>query len=229
VKALRSWILSEHGQDSSQTRCGYWLPLFGAALLILSATSIASAQGFSVTVTVDENGHGILTNTNGFNASLLGTLQPDPGPGGLPVALTYSLLNPPGLTAGDLILNESTVPFSDIFRFNPGEICSDGSTGCLVFYSDSNGVDALADTGSPTGLYANNLNALEAGPEGSNGFTYTPIVGQPGFVAGAGGPVTYVFHSDVSAAASEPATVVLLGSGLAALAGRVAWRNRGKK
>jgi PEP-CTERM motif len=83
-----------------------------------------------------------------------------------------------------------------------------------VFYSDNaEGSDALADTGFPTASYANALTLTEVGPEGNNGITYTPLAGQPGFVAGAAGPVTYVIVSD--AAVPEPATLTLLGLGAA--------------
>jgi len=55
----------------------------------------------------------------------------------------------------------------------------------------------------------------ELGPEGANGVTYTPIAGQPGFVAGAAGPVTYVFLSDGQI--PEPSSLLLLGSGATVL------------
>ena len=67
-----------------------------------------------------------------------------------------------------------------------------------MFYSDiSDGKDSLADTGFPSSLYTNTLAVIETGPEGGpNGYIYTPTAGQPGFVAGASGPVTYVIQSD---------------------------------
>jgi hypothetical protein len=185
-----------------------------AFLIGVGMPHTANAQGFSVTITVDENGNGRLTNTTGASLPLPFSLQLDPGPGGLANALTYSLLNPPGLTAGDLLLQEtSDGPLSDVIRFNPSEACS-GGTGCLIFYSDIfEGADSLADIGFPTAFYANNITRVEIGPEGNNGFTYTPLAGQPGFVAGAAGPVTYNLRSD--AQVPEPASLALLGSGLA--------------
>jgi hypothetical protein len=178
-----------------------------SALLLSSAY----AQGFSVTITVDENGNGTFANSGGFFSPLPGVLAPDPGPGGLPIALTYDLLNPPGLVAGDLILFEprgENGVLSDIVRFNLSS--PTGGTGSLVFYSDNadTGSD-LADTGFPTATYTNKLTATEIGPEGANGFTYTPTAGQPGFVAGAAGPVTYVLESDV-ASVPEPSTLIPL-------------------
>jgi PEP-CTERM motif-containing protein len=187
------------------------LALLTACAIFALHISNASAQAFSITITVDENGNGTFTNTAGFNEALPFALLPDPGPGGLASALTYNLLNPPGLTQGDLILQEIVGgPTSDIIRFNPQQ-----NGGSLVFYSDNaDGVDALADTGFPTALYTNVLSFLEVGPEGNNGLTYTPTAGQPGFVAGAGGPVTYVIRSDFTV--PEPASLALFAIGLGA-------------
>src|SRR4030095_13406744 len=128
-----------------------------------------------------------------------------PGPGGNASALTYNLQNPPGLVAGDLFLFEgpNLLILSDLIRFN-------SINGTLVFYSDiDDGGDALADRPFPTAFYANTFSANEVGPEGSNGFTYTPTAGQPGFVAGAAGPVTYIINSDTTVV-PEPSTIVLM-------------------
>ena len=98
-------------------------------------------------------------------------------------------------------------------RFNSNQVCIDRSIGCLVFYSDNlDGFDSLADTfAPPQGNYANTVTLTEIGPEGDNFVAlYTPVVGQPGFVAGAAGPVTYLLISDVP----EPASIAILGASL---------------
>src|SRR6476469_4101210 len=91
---------------------------FAASGLLQSGS--AYGQAFSVTITVDENGNGTLTNTSGFSSTLPFALQADPGPGGLSSVLTYSLLNPAGLTAGDVLLQDGIGgPILDVVRFNP--------------------------------------------------------------------------------------------------------------
>jgi hypothetical protein len=183
------------------------LSILTAAATVLTFASHTLAQ-FTVTVTVDEHGNGTVTNNAGGSGVSPFSVGLDPGPGGLANALTYGLLNPPGLVAGDLLLFEPGSPgvLSDVIRFN-----TDQNGGSLVFYSDNlDGTDSLADTGFPTGFYANTFSAIEVGPEGNNGFSYTPGVGEPGFVTGAAGPVTYVIISEVP----EPGILALCGVGL---------------
>jgi hypothetical protein len=187
--------------------------------VVLSGSVFAQ---FSVNISFDELGNSKFTNTAGFNSTLPFGLRNDLGPGGLFAALSYDMLNPPGLTAGDLILLEpGGASISDILRFNPTQVGPGGGTGVLVVYSDNlDGVDSLADIGFPTSLYTNTLTLTEVGPEGNNGFTYTPTAGQPGFVSGAGGPVTYAFLSDGSLIAPEPSTIAmfLCGAGIFGIA-----------
>jgi hypothetical protein len=199
--------------------------LFAVAFLLASVAANATVydasdqpvaqQAFSVSIVVDENGNGRLTNTAGANIALSFALQNDPGPGGLDNVLTYSLVSPPSLTAGDVLFSgEPGLAFGgDIVRFNPTERCVDGTIGCLVFYSDNIPIaDSLADTsGPPLDLYPNTTTVLEMGPEGNNFAIYTPLPGQPGFVAGAAGPVTYTLISDVP----EPSSLAILVVGLA--------------
>ena len=190
-----------------------------AAAILLPASAFAQ---FSVTVHVGENCNGRLTNSAGFSGVLPCAVTADPGPGGLPNAVTYDLLNPPGLTAGDLIILEPGGGISDIIRFNPSQIGAGGGAGTLVFYSDNvDGIEDLADTGFPGSLYANNFTVFEVGPEnGTNGFLYTPVAGQPGFVTGAGGPVTYDIISDTP----EPASLGLMLAGAGVLVGKLVRR-----
>src|SRR5207249_7079439 len=136
------------------------LRLAGLVGAFLLASVAANAQGFSVTITLNENCNGNLSNSAGVSAALPCGMFADPGPGGLAAAMTYDLLNPPGLTSGDLILQEAAGGLlSDILRFNPSSPF--GGNGSAVFYSDLfDGGDALADTGFPDGLYANTLTVL---------------------------------------------------------------------
>jgi PEP-CTERM motif len=183
--------------------------LIFAAPILLSITALAQAP-FSVSITVDENGHGTFTNTIGFSTTLTGTLMNDPGPGGLPNVLTYDLLNPPGLVAGDVFMQDADGTLSDVVRFN----APNSSTGDLVFYSNPiDGFDSLADTASPPlAFYLNTITIPEIGSGGNDFSIYTPTAGEPGFVADAAGPVTYTLISDSSV--PEPSSLALFGTGL---------------
>jgi len=186
-----------------------------ALVLYAMCMPAAAAPVFSVSVTADENGHGTITNTNGFSSALPFSQITDPGPGGLTGVLNYGELNPPGLVGGDLILTEGLLT-GDLIRFDP--VTNNGS---FFFYSNSDADGALADIGGPTNLNTNQLTLPEADIGGGvTGIVYTPTAGQPGFVAGAAGPVTYTFISDVP----EPATILLMASGLGLLFTLIRWR-----
>jgi PEP-CTERM motif-containing protein len=69
--------------------------------------------------------------------------------------------------------------------------------------------------GPPFAFYANRITIPEIGSDTDNRALYTPIAGQPGFVAGAAGPVHYALISDVPV--PEPTSLAILGAGLACL------------
>ena len=179
--------------------------LVGLCLAFLLVVTSSTVLADNILLTVDENGNGTLVSpfVSGPLA-LPSSLAQDPGPGGLAGALTYSLLNPPGLVIGDVILTEGGV-MGDLLRFN--------SNGTLVFYSLP-GEGTLADIGFPT-AFQTNLVSFAEGLDGT--FFYTPSAGQPGFVAGAAVPVSYRFISD---SVPEPTTIFLFGTGLAGVIAR---------
>lgn len=193
-----------------------------AAVLSLGATA-ARAQNNPI-ITVDESGVGSLLFPGGSFFSAPGVLARDPGPGGNILALTYNLLGPPGLVAGDVFLTEPGGFISDVIRFNPAGT-SVGYAASLVFYSDPTGGSALADRLFPTANYTNVFSLAEVVTASGSGATYTPTANQPGYISGFG--VTYVFRSDVTTV-PEPATWTLLGTGLLAIGGIAAKRRRRK-
>jgi hypothetical protein len=98
------------------------------------------------------------------------------------------------LTAGDVLISEPGDGLGDVVRFNPGEICADATPGCLAFYSATPPFDSLADTPSPPlSFYANTISLTE---DATGKVIYIPLASEPGFVAGAAGPVTYDLVSD---------------------------------
>jgi len=188
-------------------------PLALAVVLILASQARAAWTNTDPLITVDEFGVGTLdfSAEGGGVFPLTGVLAPDPGPGGLPSVLTYDLLGPPGLVAGDVLLFDPDVgAVLDVIRFNPAGTGGPGYPASLLFYSDNiGGADAPGDTPSPpTAFYPNQRTLTELGPEGGIQYAdYTPGPNDPGFVPGFA--VSYHLISDVP----EPATVGLLAAG----------------
>ena len=174
--------------------------------------SVQAQQSFILNF--DENGNGSI-NINGAGfVPLQGILAPDPTQTGSPLALMYLL--PPQVTPvvnGDVQIfepNSNSNIESDRLRFTNGLgvvfAPSGPSADRMYYYSDleASGNQDLADTGLPS-LPANTTDsAVEVGPEGANGFTYT-----------AAGPNTYNGISDTP----EASSFLLLGTGLLSIAG----------
>jgi hypothetical protein len=161
-------------------------------------------------ISLDELGNGFLLFPGGQPILTHGTLQPDPGPGGLASVMTYNLLGPPSLVAGDVLVHEGTIDglVLDVLRFNPAGTGGNPAypASALIYSDNTDGFDAPADTPSPPlAFYTNQANVVETGTEQMNSFTYTPAAGQPGFVAGFS--VTYFVQSDVP----EPSSIALFG------------------
>ncbi len=182
--------------------------ILAAIVCLLLAVPGARGQGFTLQVTEMTNGFVNLNLLNLLNgADHPGFLMQDPGPGGLPNALTFT--TPAGLVVGDLLLHEPGSGESDLIRWN--------NNATLVFYSDIGDADS-ADIGLPGASYPNGISVIETGlfgadysETGINGYVYVPLPGQPGYNPNTPGfPPTYIIISDVP----EPGTVALVGLSL---------------
>lgn len=141
-----------------------------------------SALGQS-TISIDETGNGTIDGT-----ALSYHIGADPGPGGLPNALIYTL--PFAGVAGQVELIET-----DKMPAIPGDVIRFNGDGTVIFYSSgSPGSIALGDEPRPPAPMPNTVIVPETGSAGSDGATYTPTAGQPGYDPSA--RPTYHFTSD---------------------------------
>src|SRR5215469_4944873 len=123
-------------------RLSHFVQLLLAVVLLGSLCRTAGAEQIDIYLlpngnignTVDENCNGVLNGFLGPVAEPCGFMN-DPGPGGLGNVMTYDLLNPPGLVAGDVLLIDPPGFILDVIRFNPNQINPGGGVGTLVFYS----------------------------------------------------------------------------------------------
>ena len=187
----------------------------GGVLAGIVLPQTAQAQAANPLITVDEKGNGTLLFPGTPPDPTIGVVASDPGPGGLST-LTYNLLGPPSLVAGDVLLTNGLIT-SDLIRFNPAGTGSAGYPASLVFYStDSFGT--LADTGLPSSRYTN----LVSLAEGANEITfYTPTANQPGFVAG------FAVEYEILSATPLPTALPLFATGIGGL-GLLGWRRKRK-
>src|SRR5579859_6955690 len=125
--------------------------LLAVSALLVIGTSVR-AQAPNPLITIDENGNGSIdfTKVGGIFSNMPGVLQADPGPGGLPSVMTYNLLGPPSLVAGDVFLTDGHFGniTEDVIRFNPAGTGGNANyPASVLFYSDPiDGFDSGADT-----------------------------------------------------------------------------------
>ena len=83
-------------------KCPQFGLLLAGGLCILCSPAVQADP----LITVDELGHGTTLFAGGAPFMMPFALQSDPGPGGLASVLTYDLLGPPSLVAGDVLLQD---------------------------------------------------------------------------------------------------------------------------
>jgi len=176
-------------------------------LTVLFVGVVASVQAqTSFTLNFDENGNGFINvNGTGF-VPLRGTLAPDNTRSGSN-SLVYILPPEAGLVvSGDVqIFEPNSTTESDRLRFaNANGVVPGQTADRMYYYSDleTSPNHDLADTGLPT-LIGTPATVNEVGPEGANGFTWTPS------------PNTYNGISDTP----EASSFLLLGTGLLTIGG----------
>lgn len=149
----------------------------GGALLasVLLGFGLCASAFADVTITVSELGTGTLVGPGG-TLNMPGAAAADPGPGGQASVLSFPLLNPPDLVPGDVQLVQGGV-VTDIIRFVPAGTGNPAYPASLLFYSQPDANTHLVPTPNPPGAFYPNVISIPFGT------TYTPTIGQPGFVS----------------------------------------------
>jgi hypothetical protein len=183
------------------------LAFLAVAALALATGNQTLAQDPTVTFSIDEFGHGTVV-FPGATFNDPGVLMADPGPGGLASVFTYSMLGPPSVVAGDVLILEPGGGLSDLIRFNAAGTGGDRNyPASIVFYSDdADGSTYPTTSGIPTHIYSNVLSVQEIDAGGASGAVYIPTAGEPGFVPG--------FHVvyNITSSVPEPGPVMLDGT-----------------
>ena len=194
--------------------------------VLLSMAEPASAT--PITVSIDENGSATISPSSATLAIPLIGQDTDPISGiqTLRYEISSSSGSPP-LTSGDVEVceNPACTSISDVLRF-----VNDTNTQLFVFSDVETGETSQADVGIPSSRQGNVVQVVESGTEGpSQGITYTPTSGEPGFFVAGPDTLTYNFASDVGAPPSpvpEPSSWSIVATSLVCLLG---WSLRAKR
>jgi MYXO-CTERM domain-containing protein len=198
----------------------------GVTLAVALLLAPAPAKAVLFTVTFDENGFGLIVNSEHTFVPSSNMPDPfDPGNGLKPLVYDLGIRNP-GLVSGDVVILEPGIPgagSSDVFRFwnNP-----DTHHQWAIFYSDIGVLDNdKADVGLPPTLMTNVLTLTEVDLGGGlSGVTYQALFGSglPGTSLVTGQDAIYNLISD----SPEPSTLAIAGLGALGLFASRLWRRR---
>jgi hypothetical protein len=190
------------------------IAILGLGVGIAHADPIVGMGGGDPTFFFDENGNGHFLDNAGNSFPFPGVLAPDPSNGGAQALTFFGIVAAWGSTVnnGDVGVLHPDGSISDAIRFTDANGNLTGSTADrMIFYSDvGDGDRDLADTGFPQNLF----HGAVGGPvtEAADGsFNYGNV---------------YLGQSDGENPIPEPASLTLLGLGIAGIVGYRAHRRK---